>query len=337
VRDLYWNVAAKHPPTAALHESRTGGGRPAAQRTKQRLHGGTHPPLPFLSAPEPRTHPSPRRMHSPHTHTALQSMASTEGSFEQGPAGSLPPAIIAQFLAQQQGDGAPTATSQQQQQPRRGGVSKWLRRILVTGAAAGLVAGGAILGKELHANYMVGGKGFDGGRNGSLHATCRRPRSQPPHPDPPTRPTPPPRPTFQSTLDDRDALQRSVDALGRQLERATSRAATADAAFSLQREALEGATARGAALAAEAQEVARLNRALQLRLEKTEAKADKAAAARADAEARAAAARAEAAAASEAAARWEREAAAAAERLQQAEARLAAATKANAALRAGRT
>jgi hypothetical protein len=130
-----------------------------------------------------------------------------------------------------------------------------------------------------------------------------------------------PRSPPQRTLDDRaslasdrDSLRERANSLLHQLDRVQARLATAEAAAALQREALEASNTRGAALASEAMEVQRLNRALQLRLEKAESKREKAEAARAEAESKAA----------EAAARWEREVAAAAERLQQAEARAAA-------------
>jgi hypothetical protein len=225
---------------------------------------------------------------------------------QQQRAAQLPPNVIAEFLAAQQGtaieyDDASAPLSQQQQQQRRRrrrALPRWLRRILLTGAGAGLVAAGAVLGRALHAQYMA-------------------------------------------TLDDRDALARERDvlasrvgALSRSLEQAHGQIATAEAATALQREALEGCTARCASLSAEAQEVARLNRALQLRLEKAESKLEQATAARADAEARVAAARAEATAANDAAATWEKEAVAATERMRQADARADGLVKVNAALRA---
>jgi flagellar biosynthesis/type III secretory pathway chaperone len=89
-------------------------------------------------------------------------------------------------------------------------------------------------------------------------------------------------------VSERDAARDRADSLLRQLERTQGRLATAEAAAALQREALAAANARGAALASEAMEVQRLNRALQLRLEKAEAARDAAEAARAEADARAA-------------------------------------------------
>jgi chromosome segregation ATPase len=138
-----------------------------------------------------------------------------------------------------------------------------------------------------------------------------------------------------------------VELLGRQLEKASARAAAAEAALAQEQHTaaavardlaanLEAAKTRATALSGEAAEVGRLNLALQRRLEKAEAKVDRAAAEQADMAAKLAAVRGERDAASERAARWEKEAVGAHERLRLAEAHAAGLEKANTSLRADR-
>ncbi|KAI8463026.1 MAG: hypothetical protein J3K34DRAFT_159685 [Monoraphidium minutum] len=245
----------------------------------------------------------------------------------------LPPSVIAAFLEQQRGstegddDGSDTeeeaaaaaaaaaaagyAAGQRHPQPSRAAgprtrrpLPRWLKRAFSVAAHTSLLVGGVAIGRAIHANYMA-------------------------------------------TLDDRDALASRADALARQVDKAGARAAAAEASLVQERDAaaararelgaaLEGANARVAQLTGEAAEVGRLNLALQRRLEKAEARADKAAEGAAETAAKLAAARGERDAASERAARSEKDAAAALDRLRQAEGRAAALDKANAGLRAER-
>lgn len=162
---------------------------------------------------------------------------------------------------------------------------------MMTAAAAGLIAGGAALGRTVHAGYMA---------------------------------TLDDRDALAGKV---EALGKGLE---RALARAAATEAERDAARARANElaaALEGSSKRCESLGAELQEVARLNISLQRRLERAEAKVQKTAAAKADAEARAAAARSDAAAACESAARWEREAGVMVDRLMRVEGRNAALEK----------